>query len=196
MTDHAFWQGHYVRGETDWDKGGPAPPLVSLAARGVLRGRSLVVVGCGYGHDALHFARLGYEVTGLDLVEEAVAGADARAQTAAVSCRFVRADVLDPPVAFHGRFDLWLEHTFYCAIDPARRDDYVKAAHLLLRPGGTLFGLFYHHGRAGGPPFDTDEGDLRRRFPPCFELESVERPVDSFPSRAGAELLVRMRRSP
>ena len=37
-----------------------------------LTGKRIVDVGCGPGHDSWHFARLGFEVTGVDLSSEMI----------------------------------------------------------------------------------------------------------------------------
>ena len=52
--------------------------------------------------------------------------------------------------------------------------------------GGVLLGLFYNHGRQGGPPFDTTEADVKSRFS-SFDFERFVRAPDSFPGRSGEE---------
>ena len=49
-----------------------------------------------------------------------------------------------------------VEHTCFCAIDPARRADYIDTVGSLLAPGGWLLGLFWCHGNPGGPPWGSD----------------------------------------
>lgn len=51
-----------------------------------------------------------------------------------------------------GSLDGALEHTCFCAIDPGQRLAYIQQLRRLLAPGGWLLGLFWCHGRAGGPP--------------------------------------------
>jgi len=79
-----------------------------------------------------------------------------------------------------------VEHTCYCAIDPSTRDRYLTAIEGALKPGGVLLGLFYNHGRQGGPPFDTTEADVKSRFS-SFDFERFVRAPDSFPGRSGEE---------
>ena len=63
-------------------------------------------------------------------------------------------DLFNPPPGFHGAFDWIIEHTCFCAIDPAMRPRYVQAAAALLKPGGRLFAIFYLDPAAGRqPPF-------------------------------------------
>ena len=53
-----------------------------------------------------------------------------------------------------------LEHTCFCAIDPARRPAYLDAVVRLLAPGGWLLALFWCHDRPGGPPWGSEAAEL------------------------------------
>jgi SAM-dependent methyltransferase len=86
-----------------------------------------------------------------------------------------------------------LEHTFFSAIDPGRREEYVRTVRRLLKPGGLLIALFYAHGRPGGPPFTTSEEEVRALFREDFTIERLEVPARSVKPRQGKELLALMR---
>ena len=187
VSTPSFWSALYRRGEDGWEKGLPAPPVLRLA-NALPRGK-VAVVGCGRGHEAVALARLGWDAVGFDFAPEAVAGARRRAARSGSRVRFERADLFGLPARYPGAFDAVCEHTCFCAIDPSRRRDYVRAVAGILRPGGILFGLFYVHGRPGGPPFDTDAAEIRRLFCRRFEIRSLEVPPDSHPGREGKELL-------
>ena len=195
--DPAFWEHLYRRGGDGWELGRPAPPLERLLRADPPVGRRALVVGCGRGHEARLLARLGAHVTAIDLAEAAIAEARrlAAAEAEPLAVDFRVADLFDlrgrPPA-----FDLVVEHTCFCAIDPARRGDYVDAVADALAPDGVLLGLFYAHGRPGGPPFTTDEAELRRRFAPRFAVEHLAPAGGSALARAGDELLARLRRLP
>jgi thiopurine S-methyltransferase len=57
-----------------------------------------------------------------------------------------------------------LEHTCFCAIDPAQRDAYLAQLHHLLKPNGWLLGLFWCHRRQGGPPYGSDPQQLHQQL--------------------------------
>ena len=61
-------------------------------------------------------------------------------------------DLFTLPHTDSGHYDLVLEHTCFCAIDPARRAEWAEVAARILRPQGRLLALFYTHDRPGGPP--------------------------------------------
>jgi hypothetical protein len=95
-----------------------------------------------------------------------------------------------------GRFELAIEHTCFCAIDPSRRGAWAASVYGALRPGGMLLGVFYAHGRPGGPPFTTGRDELPRVLGGVgFSIEQIEIPADSIERRAGLELLVRARKA-
>jgi len=92
----------------------------------------------GAGVPAINVAETkdGFEVTAVDFAADAVAAmtqlADAQAPVQAV-----QADIFVLPPAFDHQFDTLLEYTCFCAIDPARRGEYVDVAERVLKPGGT-----------------------------------------------------------
>ena len=198
--DAKFWDELFAANAGGWELGRAAPPLRAwfCAARGAheggapLRGVRALVPGCGRGHEARLVAELGAQVTAIDLSPTAIAQARARTGpelTIAFEVGDLFARIGQPP-----QFDLVVEHTCFCAIDPARRDDYVEAVADSLVPGGSLVGLFYAHGRPGGPPFTTDAPELERRFQRRFEVQTLEVAQRSALVRHGHELLAVLRR--
>ena len=191
-----FWSPLYRTGDTRFDKGRIAPPIARMALEGDLPRGRVLVPGAGRGHDALALARLGFEVTAVDIAPEACAAAAAAARALGVALEVRCEDVLvDTLAARRGSFDGIVEHTFFCAIDPARRPDWVDASADLLRPGGVLVGLFFVLGRPGGPPFDVTEPEIRGLFGARFALERLRLARDSFPDRLGRELEARFVRT-
>jgi thiopurine S-methyltransferase len=57
-----------------------------------------------------------------------------------------------------------VEHTCFCAIDPAQRPAYLARVHQLLVPGGWLLALFWCHPRPGGPPWGSDPAALEHHL--------------------------------
>lgn len=191
------WEHLYQTGETPWDKGAPAPPLLEwLAARdGPLLPRGAILVpGCGLGHDARALAEacLEAEVLGLDLAPSAVAAASALPARGAV--RFEQGDLFALPVAMRGVFDGVFEHTCFCAIDPARRPGYVAAVASLLKTGGHLLAIFYLNPHdpgedQTGPPHGVTLPELDALFSPSFDLLEDTLPTRAYAGREGRERL-------
>jgi len=192
-----YWNGLYLKGEMGWDLGEVSPPFVALHRSGRIAPPCRVVVpGCGAGWEVAWLAREGYQVTGLDFAPEALAHTRARLKASGVTADLVRADMLAPPKELWGRFDVLLEQTCFCAVDPSRRDDYVTGAWRLLAPGGRLLGLFYASGVADGPPFHTDPDEVPRRFGNYFDVRSMQLTPHSHERRRGREWLGELVRRP
>lgn len=194
LSSAGFWNARYLAGDTGWDKGRVSPPIARMVDEGLVRPGRVVALGSGPGWEALHLARRGFEVTAVDFAPEACRRLSERAAKAGLTVRVLEADLFELAHAWSGAFELVLEHTCFCAIDPTRRGDYVRTVSSLLVPGGRLFGLFYAHGRDGGPPFTTSEAELREAFTPAFTFERLVRAPDSLPGRAGEELEAVLRR--
>jgi methyl halide transferase len=190
-----FWEGTYQQGQTGWDLGQAAPPFVGLLTGDDAPppGR-LLVPGCGRGHDALLFARFDFDVTGVDFAPSAVKAATVAARAAGLPATFVEADLFTLGRRWPGRFDYVAEHTCFCAIDPARRPEYVEVVRDVLRPGGELIAIFFAHGRPGGPPYTTDEAEVRALFEPSFDILGLAPATNSVPRRLGQEIVGRLRR--
>lgn len=191
-----FWEDLYASHADGWETGAAAPPLVDMVdATPPPRGRVLVP-GCGRGHDARFLATRGYDVVGVDFAAAAVTEARALAQREGVDVAFEQRDLFALPLDWGQAFDGVWEYTCYCAIDPARRDEYVRAIARVLRPGGWLLACFFPLRSDGpGPPFPVSAAEVRRCFVPPFTIERAFPPGRSAPRRQGREWLVLARRT-
>jgi SAM-dependent methyltransferase len=190
-----FWEGLYASGGDGWELGQPAPPLVDFVERTPPPRGRVAVPGCGRGHDARFLAGRGYDVVGYDFSTAAVSAARALARRDGVAVTFEQRDIFTlARDEAHGFDGVW-EYTCYCAIDPARRDEYVRTMAAILRPGGWLLGCFFPlRVVTAGPPFPVSRAELRRRFAGAFRFERAQPPLRSARGRQGREWLVYARR--
>jgi methyl halide transferase len=190
-----FWEGLYAEGRDRWELGAPAPPLADrLRTADLTLGRA-IVPGCGRGHEVLLLAELGWDATGLDFAEAPLVDARAAAAQRGLAPTFVQGDwfaAAERP-GWAGGFDLLVEHTCFCAIDPARRGEYVDVAAAVLRPGGRVLGLLWNCREASGPPWDTTPEEMRQYFGRRFTVERLEPAVGSLERRGGEWLLEAVR---
>ena len=195
MGDAAFWDGRYRSGSDGWELGRPAPPLAEFLAHHPLTPKPpgrVLVPGCGRGHEARLLADRGFTVVGLDLSSEALAEARRWHGEGHPRLGWCQGDLLDPqqraglgltPSSFQGV----VEHTCFCAIDPARRGDYLAAMQELLEPGGWLLGLFWCHGSPGGPPWGGDPGEIAAQLQAADLEPEIWQPAEgSAASRDGS----------
>ena len=182
------WNSRYAENDTPWDKGGAHPVLRDMLVHGALRGRVLVP-GCGTGHDVRELARRGLAVTGLDIAPLALELA--RDYDKVSDETYKLGDFFAMPSGARGSFDGIFEHTCFCAIDPARRADYVRAAAAALKPGGRLLAVFFTDpdNDGEGPPHGCTCAELDGLFGGDFRLLEERREIPTFHERHGRELL-------
>jgi len=188
------WEERYQTGDMPWEKGEASPGLVDfLEAHPELKRGTVLVPGCGTGHDVRVWAAAGFIVTGCDLAPSALRLATEKTRAAGLSAKFIQADFLSatPPHLF----DWVFEHTLFCAIAPARRDGYAAAIRRWLRPGGDFLAVNYFIPDTEGPPFGTDRAEQWERFSGDFELLEEWTPR-SFPNRTNLERMFWWRRRP
>ena len=182
------WEKRYQSGETEWDKGEPAPGLVDFLDEnpGKLKGRVLYP-GCGFGYDAQVWSRAGLHATGMDIAATAIREAQLKAQGEFDSSQLefkLGNFLLDSPTE---SFDVLFEHTLFCAIDPSDREAYVEAALRWLKPEGHFLAIHYMIPDVDGPPFGVTEEEIYERFSPGFDLLQGSWIPRSYPNRTGLE---------
>jgi SAM-dependent methyltransferase len=189
-----YWENSYRSGRLPWDLGIPAPALTTWLATHPGDGQRAFNPGCGMGHDAVAMTAAGYAVTANDFAASAAAATRLAADAAGLKLEVLQADLFTLTPENAGCYDLWVEHTCFCAIDPAMRKRYVEVAAALLKPAGCLFAVFFTHGESGGPPFDVQRAEIESLFSARFEIERLEPVTNSVPSRQGEETLAVFRR--
>src|SRR5204862_6494033 len=118
-------------------------------------------------HDVLWFFQsAGFEVTAIDFssvavtqINEALGNFDGKI----IHGNFFKFD-------FPSRFDLIYERTFLCALHPRRWPQYAKRVAQLLRPRGTLVGIFFYGEEPEPPPYPLSEARAAEIFGKRFEL--------------------------
>ncbi len=145
--------------------------------------------GCGTATDAAWIAGLSdCSVTAIDLSSTALATAAEIHKSD--SLVLLQHDFLGTDPVPGGPFDWIVEHTCFCAIDPAYRSHYARAAAMNLRPGGHLLGIFFTNLDTAdhiGPPFNVCSADLHALLSPYFELVSTWCCTEPFPGREREE---------
>jgi len=187
------WETRYQTGDTPWEKGSAAPPLLEWLARNEIRGRVLVP-GCGSGHDVRALARAGADPVGIDIAPSAIQRADSHPRVGKE--RYEVADLFALPGHLISAFDWIFEHTCFCAIDPERRSSYVAGVVAALKSHGRLLAVFYidpDHAE-DGPPFRVTPEEIERLFSGHFETITTYVPGSAYSGREGRELVCVLRR--
>jgi SAM-dependent methyltransferase len=135
-----------------------------LASEGGFAG-AVLDAGCGTGENALHVARLGLSVLGVDVAETAVAIARQKADDRGIRVDFAEAD------AFHlerlGRmFDTVLDCGLFHTFDRDERAAYVASLASVTEPDGSLYVLCFSDDGPDPGPHPIRQEELRAAFNP------------------------------
>ncbi len=190
--DAAYWQARYATpGRADWDAGGPTPPLRAyLDQLPVARQPRILIPGAGRAYEAEYLHRRGFRhVVVADLAPEPLAALAGRVPDFPVAHLWQADFFALPPTE---PFDLLLEQTFFCALDPRLRPTYARQCAALLRPGGKLVGLLFDtiFPKATEPPFGGSRAEYHAYFAPYFRFVHFETAYNSLRARAGRELFI------
>lgn len=184
--DHKYWTNRYINNETGWDIGGISTPLMTYMEQYTDKSITILLPGCGNAYEAIHLWRSGLiNVHILDI--------------SAVPLKNFIHHYPDFPAeqvhhedffAHKGSYDVILEQTFFCALDPQLRPAYVEKMHELLKPGGRLAGVLFDFPLEDGPPFGGSKREYEQLFKSYFKLNKLERCTNSIKPRQGKELFI------
>lgn len=189
----------YRVGFTPWDQD-HVPAELSALVEGptALAPARALDVGCGTGTQAVYLAEYGWQVTGVDAVERALAQARRKAEEKGVEVRWVAGDVasLSTLGLDHG-FNLVHDRGCFHDLSPPVRDGYVRGVSELAAPGATLLLLAFTRRERGIGPSGASEEEIQRRFGADWELVSVQSdsgPAPPGPMRRVPRIWYRLRR--
>ncbi len=116
---------------------------IETSMLGDIKGKTLLHLQCHFGQDTLSLARLGAEVTGIDLSDEAIRQAEAFSRTSGIPGRFINCDLYSLPDHLEGKFDIVF--TTYGTIGwLPDLDRWAKVVAHFLQPGGRFIFAEFH----------------------------------------------------
>lgn len=187
--DQNFWNTRWENRQTGWDIGYASPAITEYMAQYPDKDASILIPGCGNAYEAEFLVGSGFtDVTLVDISPKAVENLNQKfgdkPQVKAICKDFF---------GHQGEYDLMIEQTFFCALPPEKREDYVKKASSLLNKNGKIIGLLFDKNfDRQGPPFGGDSEEYKTIFEPYFHIKIMEKNKNSIPPRAGSEVFVEM----
>lgn len=183
--DETYWDRRYKKDATGWDIGHPSPPLTNYVDQLHDKNQEILIPGAGYGHEAIYLHKEGFKcVTVLDISQTALAQIAKKCPDFPKN-RLVKADFFK----HQATYDLIIEQTFFCALNPELRQDYVLKMKELLKPNGKLVGVLFDFEKTGdGPPFGGSLKEYKALFAPHFHIKKLEPCHNSIKPRQGDEL--------
>lgn len=188
--DASYWNQRYLDQHTPWDVGEATRPISAYFQQIYRKDHRILFPGAGHAHEAEWLHRNGFsDVSVIDFSAQALQNFQARFPN------FPAEHLIQKDFFTHkGQYDYIVEQTFYCAIAPDLRDQYVQQMARLLKPGGKLVGLLFDFplDLSSGPPFGGDLSEYQERFNPCFKIQHLESCYNSIKPRQGRELFIEL----
>lgn len=187
IFDQTFWSEKYQTGQTGWDLGEVSPPIKAYIDQLDNKDLTILIPGAGNAYEAAYLYEQGFKnIMVLDLAKEPLANLKKRIPDFPES-KLVQQDFF----AHKGHYDLILEQTFFCALDPSLRIDYMHKMKSLLKSKGKLVGLLFDFRLTEeGPPFGGDADAYSLAFQEQFKLRTLEPCYNSIKPRLGRELFI------
>ena len=191
VNNSLFWNNKYLKNEFKWDLGSPTPIFKNWSQNIPDKSNvKICIPGCGRGHDALYLAKQGFQVYAIDFASEAINYLKNKSINLNVNLNMFCSDFFTLDKKFNAFFDYILEYTFYCAINPNKRSDYVNKCYNLLKDNGKIVSImlpidteFYK-----GPPFKVNKQELKSNFINKFKIIKIAKSSFSIEKRSKIEL--------
>jgi methyl halide transferase len=184
LLDKTYWENRYHDGLNGWDIQAASTPLVAYFDQLDDKAMSIIIPGCGYAYEAKYLADHGFtDITIIDIALPAIKKAQELLMKTNVN-------ILQRDVFLHeGSYDLVVEQTMFCALDPSMRNDYLAKVASWLSPKGKYCGLLFSiEFEKQGPPFGGTLEQYMPMFSRYFSNIEMEECYNSIPPRAGTEL--------
>ncbi|NER09077.1 thiopurine S-methyltransferase [Muriicola jejuensis] len=181
-----YWDERYRNRKMGWDIGEVSRPLKEFIDQLPSTELQILVPGAGNGYEVSYLYEKGVShVYGLDISEVPLANFR-KANPNFPEEQLLLSDFF----SLEGmKFDLILEQTFFCALEPNLREKYAQKMQSLLRDDGILAGLLFDFPlEEGGPPYGGNREDYRNLFSRYFSIRKLEKAYNSIPPRQGSEL--------
>ncbi len=189
VLDVNYWNTRYQEKQTGWDLKQVSPPLKAYIDQLVEKDIPILIPGCGNAYEATYLAEAGFNnITIIDIAPLLVEELKNKLRNYA-SIRIIEVDFFE----HEGNYGLILEQTFFCAIHPTLRAQYVQKMHSLLLNNGKLVGLLFDTlFEKEGPPFGGTAKNYRLQFEPYFHFTYFDPCYNSFYKREGTELFINL----
>jgi len=182
-----YWESRYLNGETGWDIGEISAPLLNFFLQLKDKNIRILIPGCGNAHEAAYLHQQGFKnVFLLDFAMSPLNNFKKEHPD------FPTDHIIHDDFFKHqNTYDLIVEQTFFCALNPELRKQYVNHMSELLDSGAHLSGLLFHcEFENEGPPFGGSKEEYIQLFDEKFFIQKMEPCLHSISPRSGNELFI------
>lgn len=187
QLNNIFWQKRYEENQIGWDLGNISPPLKAYFDQLSDKNLKILIPGAGNAYEAKYLFNEGFrDVTVLDWAKAPLENLQKDIPS------FPSKNLIQEDFFKHiGAYDLIVEQTFFCALNPNLRDKYVEKMHQLLKPKGKLVGLLFDAELNDAyPPFGGCKEEYLTLFSKKFNIKTIGTAYNSVKPRMGNELFI------
>ena len=179
-----YWENRYKKEETGWAIGSISTPIKTYIDQLTDKSLKILIPGAGNGYEFDYLIQKGFNnVTFIDIAKQPILELIERnpsKKSNIMECDFFK---------LNEKYDLILEQTFFCALDPKLRKKYVEQMHHLLYPKGKLVGLLFDFPLTNeGPPFGGCTEEYYSLFERTFKIKTLTTSYNSIKPRENKEL--------
>lgn len=185
-----YWDKRYQENNTGWDIGAASTPIVEYLNSLENKELKILIPGCGNAHEAVWAHQNGFKnIHVLDYAPSAIQNFKQKNPVFNTN-HLHQEDFFE----YTGEYDLIIEQTFFCAIDPSLRKKYAEKMHSLLNTNGVLMGLLFDTHFENGPPFGGNKEEYSEYFSSLFTPLRFEKCYNSIKPREGKELFIELKK--
>ena len=180
-----YWENRYTNNQIGWNIGAISTPLKTYIDQLKDKSLKILIPGAGNSYEAEYLWNKGFKnVYVLDFAQQPLDNLKNRVP------KFPQDQLLNADFfTLSNNFDLIIEQTFFCALNPILRQQYVEQMYHLLKPKGKLVGLLFNFELTEeGPPFGGNEAEYKSLFKNKFKIKILEPSINSIKERQGKEL--------
>jgi SAM-dependent methyltransferase len=179
-----YWENRYQNNETGWDVGKITTPLKDYIDQIENKELKILIPGAGNGYEFDYLIKKGFKnVFVIDLAEQPLENIKKR--NPYFANHLIQGDFFE----LNESFDLIIEQTFFCALNPDSRTRYVSKMYELLNTNGKISGLLFDFPLTEvGPPFGGCKEEYLKSFSEKFTIKTLEKAYNSIKPRKDNEL--------
>jgi methyl halide transferase len=180
-----YWNNQYISQSIGWDLGQVSPPIKQYVDTIKDKNIQILIPGCGNAYEAEYLLEIGFSnITIIDFAPELVHSLQTKFKDTNVKV------LLQDFFEHQGSYDLIIEQTFFCALPPFLRQQYVYKMHQLLKPEGKLIGLLFNRIFDKNPPFGGSIEEYNSLFKNSFNFQPLTVCKTSVKPRANSEVFI------
>ena len=189
--DADYWDSQYKANITGWDLGQASPPIKNYIDTLQNKDAAILIPGCGNAYELEYLLSKGFtNLTVIDIAPTLVENLQQKFKDN-TNIKIVLGDFF----AYNGNYDIIIEQTFFCALPPSMRQQYVNKMHQLLNDNGLLVGLLFNRTFDAGPPFGGSKTEYEMLFNHAFHINKIENCQTSVTPRSNTELFFEFKKN-